>query len=133
MGIVVSTVYAIVNFYTPRGIGTVFSTYEPNKVEEGQKKVKESIPEATKDVLICTDALERIIVNDKHPKHTVVIGKQLTTSFKRKLQELLRSNADVFSLTYADMTWIPRTMVGGNPLNTEHMLNEYKHNQEKEA
>ncbi|GKE09326.1 hypothetical protein Tco_1412877, partial [Tanacetum coccineum] len=95
------------------------STYEPNKVEKGQKKVKETIPEVTKDVLNCVDAKERIIVNDKHPEQTVVIGKQLPTSFKRKLQDLMWCNADVFAWTYVDMTGIPRTiMVGGNPFNT---------------
>ncbi|GJV38128.1 hypothetical protein Tco_1410605 [Tanacetum coccineum] len=59
---------------------------------------------------------------------TVVIGKQLPTSFKRKLQELLRANTDMFAWTYADMTGIPKTiMVGGQPFNIEHKLNEYKH------
>ncbi|GKA87358.1 hypothetical protein Tco_0809122 [Tanacetum coccineum] len=69
-----------------------------------------------------------IVVNDKHPEQIVVIGKQLPTSFKRKLQDLLRSNADVFTWTYADMTGIPKTiMVGRKPFNTKHKLNEYKH------
>ncbi|GJU88007.1 reverse transcriptase domain-containing protein [Tanacetum coccineum] len=49
MGIVVSTIHAEVKFYTLRGIGTMFSTYEPNKVEKGRKKIKENVPEATKD------------------------------------------------------------------------------------
>ncbi|GJZ02351.1 hypothetical protein Tco_0520312 [Tanacetum coccineum] len=89
MGIVVSTIHAALKFHTPCVIATVFSTYEPNKVEEGQKKVKESVLEVTKYVLNCVDVEERIIVNDKHPEQTVVIGKQLPTSFKRKLQDLL--------------------------------------------
>nr|GEX72850.1 reverse transcriptase domain-containing protein [Tanacetum cinerariifolium] len=47
---------------------------------------------------------------------------------KKKLQDLLRSNTDVFAWTYVDMTRILRTiMVGGKPFNTEHKLNEYKH------
>ncbi|GJR96096.1 hypothetical protein Tco_0268270 [Tanacetum coccineum] len=74
-----------IKFHTPYGIGNVLSTYELNKVEEGQKKVMETIAEVTKDVLRCVDAEERIIVNDKHPEQIVVIGKQLPTSFKRKL------------------------------------------------
>ncbi|GJX27960.1 putative reverse transcriptase domain, ribonuclease H-like domain protein [Tanacetum coccineum] len=90
MGIIVSTIHAAIKFYTLCRIGTVFSTYKPNKVEEGQKKVKETIVEVTKDVLCCVDTEERIIVNDKHPEQTVVIGKQLPTSFKRKLQDLLQ-------------------------------------------
>ncbi|GJR66436.1 reverse transcriptase domain-containing protein [Tanacetum coccineum] len=94
MGIVVSTVHATIKFYTPCGIGNVFSTYELNKVEEGQKKVKETTPEVIKDVLSYVDAEERIVVNDKHPEQTVVIGKQLPTSFRRKLQDLLWFNTD---------------------------------------
>ncbi|GKE46197.1 hypothetical protein Tco_1477455, partial [Tanacetum coccineum] len=35
MGIVVSMIHAAIKFHTPCGIGTVLSTYEPNKVEEG--------------------------------------------------------------------------------------------------
>ncbi|GKA26047.1 reverse transcriptase domain-containing protein [Tanacetum coccineum] len=101
MGIVVSTIHASIIFYTPCVIGTVFSTYEPNKVEEGQKKVKETILEVTKD---------------------------LPTSFKRKLQDLLRSNTDVFAWTYVDMTGILRTIiVGGKPFNMKHKLNGNKH------
>ncbi|GJV94706.1 hypothetical protein Tco_1546283 [Tanacetum coccineum] len=98
MGIVVFTIHIAIKFHTSRGIDTVFSTYEPNKVEEGQKKQK------------------------------VVVGKQLPTSFEKKLQDLLRTIADVFARTYADMTGISRTiMVGGKLFNTEHKLNEYKH------
>nr|GEZ93957.1 reverse transcriptase domain-containing protein [Tanacetum cinerariifolium] len=101
---------------------------EPNKVEEGQKKVKESIPEVTKDVLSYVDKEERIVVHGKHPEQIVVIGKHLPTSFKRKLQDLFRSNADVFAWTCADMKRIPRTiMVGGKSFNTDHKVNEYKH------
>nr|GEY23622.1 hypothetical protein [Tanacetum cinerariifolium] len=80
-------------------IGIVFSTYEPNKVEEGKRKILE----VTKDVLSCVDVEERIDVKDKHPEQTVFIGKQLPTR-------------------------IPRTiMVARNPFNIEHKLNEYKH------
>ncbi|GJV59986.1 hypothetical protein Tco_1466086 [Tanacetum coccineum] len=112
----------------PRGIGTILSSYEPNKVEEVQKKIKESVLVAMKGMLSCTGAEERIVVNNQYLEQTVVIGKQLPTSFKRKLQELLRANADVFAWTYADMTGIPKTiMVDGQPFNTEHKLNEYKH------
>nr|GEV83674.1 reverse transcriptase domain-containing protein [Tanacetum cinerariifolium] len=90
----------------PCGIVTVFSTYEPNNVEEGQKKVKETTLEVLKDVLSCVDVEERVIVNDKHQEQIVVIGKQLPTSFKRKLQDLMRFNVDIFAWTYADMIGI---------------------------
>nr|GEV59167.1 hypothetical protein [Tanacetum cinerariifolium] len=98
MGIVVSTIHEAIKFHTPRGIGTVFSTYEPDKVGKGPKKLREAS------------------------------SKQLPTNFKEKLQDLLRSNVDVFAWTHADMTRIPRTiMVGEKPFNKEHKLNEYKH------
>ncbi|GJT77182.1 hypothetical protein Tco_1043907 [Tanacetum coccineum] len=99
MGIVVSTIPATIKFHTPRGIGTVLLTYESKKVEEGQKKVKETIPEVIKDFLRWVDTEERIIVNEKYPEQIVVFEKQLLTSFKRKLK----------------------------PFNTEQKLNEYKH------
>nr|GEW56919.1 Gag-Pol precursor [Tanacetum cinerariifolium] len=38
MGIVVSTIHAAIKFHTPHESGTVFSIYEPNKVEEGYTK-----------------------------------------------------------------------------------------------
>ncbi|GJT80562.1 reverse transcriptase domain-containing protein [Tanacetum coccineum] len=50
MGIVVSMIHAAIKFYTPCGIGIVFSTYDPNKVDKGQKKVKEIAPEVTKGI-----------------------------------------------------------------------------------
>ncbi|GJR54810.1 reverse transcriptase domain-containing protein, partial [Tanacetum coccineum] len=62
MGIVVSTIHAAIKFHTPCGIGTVFSTYEPNKVEEGQKKVKETVPETYADM---TGILITIMVGGK--------------------------------------------------------------------
>nr|GEZ62832.1 reverse transcriptase domain-containing protein [Tanacetum cinerariifolium] len=61
-------------------------------------------------------------------EQTIFIEKQLPTSFKRKLQDLLRSNGGVFAWTYVDITGILRTiMVEGKPFYTEHMLNEFKH------
>ncbi|GJS18292.1 hypothetical protein Tco_0412764 [Tanacetum coccineum] len=95
---------------------------------ERQKKLKESPSEVTKGVLSCVDAEERIVVNDKYPEQMVIIVKQLPPTFKKRLQDLLRLNADIFAWTYTDMMGIPRTiMVGGKPFNTKHKLNEYKH------
>ncbi|GJZ22894.1 reverse transcriptase domain-containing protein [Tanacetum coccineum] len=71
---------------------------------------------------------EEIVINDKYPDQTVFIGRQLATSFKKKLQDLLKTYANVFAWTYADMTRILRTiMVEGKPFITEHKLNELKH------
>nr|GEY93993.1 retrotransposon protein, putative, Ty3-gypsy subclass [Tanacetum cinerariifolium] len=70
----------------------------------GTEEGKENILEVMENVLSCVDAKERIIVNDKHPEQIVVIGKQILTSFKKKLQDLIRSNADVYARTYANMT-----------------------------
>ncbi|GKA63269.1 hypothetical protein Tco_0762875 [Tanacetum coccineum] len=128
MGIVVSMIHEAIKFHTPRGIDTIFSAYAPDKIEEGQKKFKEARLEIMKGFLSYVEAEERIVVSDKYPDQTIVIKKQLPTSFKKKLQDLLRSNINVFAWIYADMMGIPRTiMVGGKPFNTEHKLNEYKH------
>ncbi|GJZ98451.1 reverse transcriptase domain-containing protein [Tanacetum coccineum] len=64
----------------------------------------------------------------KNLDQTVTIEKQLPKHFKKELQNLLKSNADVFAWTHADMTGISRTiMVEGKPFNTKHKLNEYSH------
>ncbi|GKC16480.1 hypothetical protein Tco_1013262 [Tanacetum coccineum] len=97
-------------------------------VNELGKKLKENLSKVEKGVLSSVDAEEWIVINVKHPEQTIVIGKKLLTSFKRKLQDLLRSNADVFAWTYAKITGIPRTiMVEGKPFNTKHRLYEFKH------
>ncbi|GJZ34354.1 hypothetical protein Tco_0580171 [Tanacetum coccineum] len=128
IGIMVSTIHKAIKFNTPSGIGIVFSTYEPNKVEERQNKLKETLLETAKGVLSCMDAEERIVVNNKYPEQTIFMGKQLPTNVKRKLQDLLRSNTDVFAWTYADMTRILRTiMVKWKPFKTDHKLNEHTH------
>ncbi|GKB32330.1 hypothetical protein Tco_0871731 [Tanacetum coccineum] len=68
MGIVVSTVHEAIKFHTHNEISTVFSMYEPNKIEERQKKLKETLLEVMKGILSCVDAKERIVINDKHPE-----------------------------------------------------------------
>ncbi|GKE61168.1 hypothetical protein Tco_1511535 [Tanacetum coccineum] len=128
MGILVSIIHGAIKFHTPKGIGTMLSTYKPPERDERKKKSKATCSEITKNVLSCKDAEERIIVNTNYPEQTVAIGRQLLTSIKERLQKLIIPNVDVFAWTYADMTGIPRTiMVGGKSFNTEHKLNEYNH------
>ncbi|GJZ22793.1 reverse transcriptase domain-containing protein [Tanacetum coccineum] len=125
MGIVVSTIHGAIKFHTTKGIGTVFSTYEFDKVKEGMKKTPLA---SEKGVFSCTTAEEKVVVNNKYPEQTVTIEKQLPEHFKGRLRDLLRANADVFAWTHADMIGIPRTItVKGKPFNTEHKLNEYSH------
>ncbi|GJY15601.1 hypothetical protein Tco_0386023 [Tanacetum coccineum] len=125
MGIVVLTIYEAIKFHTEKGIGIVFST---NKVDEGAKRARRIHATNKEWILSCINAEEKIIVNDKYPDQTVTIGRQLPNHFKKELQNLLKSNADVFAWTHADMTGIPRTiMVEGKPFNTKHKLNEYSH------
>ncbi|GJV13602.1 hypothetical protein Tco_1355143 [Tanacetum coccineum] len=72
---------------------------------------KETSQEATKDTLSCMNVEEEIVINDKYPDQTVIIGRQLPTSFKKRLRDLLKTNADIFAWTYSDMTGIPRTIM----------------------
>nr|GEZ83004.1 hypothetical protein [Tanacetum cinerariifolium] len=58
----------------------------------------------TKGVLSCTNAKEKIIVNNKYPEQTVTIKKQLPEHFKERI-----------------------IAVNEKPFNTEHKLNEYSH------
>ncbi|GJV71970.1 hypothetical protein Tco_1491965 [Tanacetum coccineum] len=111
MGIVVSTIHRAVKFHTPEGVGIVLSTYEPDKTGEGQKKLKETSEEATKDILSCMNAVKEVVINDKYLDQTVIIGRQLPTSLKKRLQDLLKASTDIFAWTYADMTRIPRTIM----------------------
>ncbi|GJR27522.1 hypothetical protein Tco_1103754 [Tanacetum coccineum] len=107
MGIVVSTIHGAIKFYPIEGIGTVFSTYESDKVKEGVKKIRETPPASEKGIFSCTTTEEKLVVNNKYPEQTVTIGKQLPKHFKGRLRDLLRTNADVFAWTHADMTGIP--------------------------
>ncbi|GJS47142.1 hypothetical protein Tco_0597263 [Tanacetum coccineum] len=125
IGIVVSTIHGAIKFHTEKRIRTVFSIDEVNKVA---KRARE-IPTTNKErILSCVNAKEKIIINDKYPDQTVTIGRQLPNHFKKELQNLLKSNTNVFAWTHADMTGILRTiMVRGKPFHTEHKLNEYNH------
>nr|GEW80627.1 hypothetical protein [Tanacetum cinerariifolium] len=89
IGIVVSTIHGAIKFHTLSRIDTIFSTYEPNATEERQKKLKETPSKVMKGVLRCVYVEERIVVNDKYSKQTVIIRKQLPASFKKRLQYLL--------------------------------------------
>ncbi|GJU17395.1 reverse transcriptase domain-containing protein [Tanacetum coccineum] len=81
-----------------------------------------------KRVFSCTKIEEKVVINDKLLEQIVTIRKQLPEHFKERLWDLLRSKADVFTWTHADMMGIPRTiMIKGNPFKTKHKLNEYNH------
>nr|GEW47232.1 transposon Ty3-G Gag-Pol polyprotein [Tanacetum cinerariifolium] len=123
--ILMRTIHGAIKFHTKKEIETVLLTNEAN---EGTKKAKR-IPATSKErVLSCVNFEEKIIVNDKYPDQKVTIEKQLPDHFKKELQNLLKSNADVFAWTHAYMTGILRTiMIEGKPFNTEHKLNEYSH------
>ncbi|GJR81763.1 reverse transcriptase domain-containing protein, partial [Tanacetum coccineum] len=125
IGIVVSMIHEAIKFHTKKGIGTVLSA---DKTDEGTKRARKILATNEERILRCVNAEENIIINDKYPDQTVTIGKQLPEHFEKELQNILKSNADIFAWTHVDMTEIPRTiMVEGKPFNTEHKLNEYSH------
>ncbi|GJU15991.1 reverse transcriptase domain-containing protein [Tanacetum coccineum] len=128
MGIMVSTIHEAIKFHTTKGVRTVFSTYESDKVIEGIKKVRET-PSASKKGVFSYDVTEeKVIINNKYPEQTITIERQLPEHFKGRLRDLLRANANVFAWTHVDMTAIPRTiMVEGKPFNIEHKLSEYSY------
>ncbi|GJV74725.1 hypothetical protein Tco_1506309 [Tanacetum coccineum] len=104
-----------------KGIRTVFSTHESDKIKEGIKKVRETPPVSIKGVLSCAKAKEKVVINDRYPEQTITNGKQLQKHFKERLRDLMRSNANVFAWTHADMMRIPRTiMIKGKPFKIEH-------------
>ncbi|GJS79644.1 reverse transcriptase domain-containing protein [Tanacetum coccineum] len=125
MGIVVSTIHGAIKLHTKKGIIIVLSADE---TDEGTKRARKILSTNEERVLSCVNTEEKIIVNDKYLDQTVTIEKQLPEHFKKELQNLLKSNTDVFAWTHADMTGIPRTiMVEEKPFNMEHKLNEYSH------
>ncbi|GJS98565.1 reverse transcriptase domain-containing protein [Tanacetum coccineum] len=110
------------------GIDIVLSQYNPRDPEEERRATSEEHQEEVKDILSCVDAEERIVVNDQYPEQKIVIGRQLPTKIKIRLQGLMRAYADVFAWTTAHMTGVPRTIIiGGEAFNTEHRVNELKH------
>ncbi|GKB52356.1 hypothetical protein Tco_0903109 [Tanacetum coccineum] len=127
-GIVVSIIHGAIKFYTSQGISTALSQYNPKEPEEEQRATSEEHQEKVKCILSCIDTGERIVVNDQHPKQTIAIRRQLPTKTKIRLQDLLRTYADVFAWTTAHMTGVLRTVtIGGEAFNTEHRINELKH------
>ncbi|GJV84243.1 hypothetical protein Tco_1524141, partial [Tanacetum coccineum] len=125
MGIVVSMIHGAIKFHTKKGIEIILLADETDK---GTKRARKILATNEERVLSCVNAEEKIIINDKYPDQTVTIEKQLPEHFKKELQNLLKSNEDVFAWTHADMTGIPRTiMVEGKPFNTEHKLNDCSH------
>ncbi|GJX28244.1 hypothetical protein Tco_0830407 [Tanacetum coccineum] len=125
MGIVVSTIHGAIKFHTKKRTRTILSADE---TDEGKKRARKILAINEEWVLSCVNFEEKIIVNDKYHDQMVTIRKQLPEHFKKELQNLLKSNADVLAWIHAEMIGIPRTiMVEGKPFNTEHKLNEYRH------
>nr|GEU83467.1 reverse transcriptase domain-containing protein [Tanacetum cinerariifolium] len=60
MGMVVSTIHGPIKFYTTKGIETMFSTHESDKIDG------ETSPANTEGVLSCTNTEEKIIVSSKY-------------------------------------------------------------------
>ncbi|GJW27492.1 hypothetical protein Tco_0044367 [Tanacetum coccineum] len=140
MGIVVSIIHATIKFHTPYRIDTVPSSYESNKIKEGEKKIKETILEAKKDVLICVDAEEKVIVNDKYPEQTTYAD--ITNEYKhiKPVKQKKRGLGpdcneaackEVYELTKArilqkvkDQTWVANPFMA--PESIDMMLNPKK-------
>ncbi|GKC45137.1 hypothetical protein Tco_1062859 [Tanacetum coccineum] len=107
---------------------SLLTVLSADETDEGTKRDRKILATNEERVLSCVNSEEKIIVKDKYPDQTKTIEKQLPEHFKKELQNLLKSNADVFAWTHADMTGIPRTiMVEGKPFNMEHKLNEYNY------
>ncbi|GJY66135.1 hypothetical protein Tco_0468373 [Tanacetum coccineum] len=68
-----------------------------DKTDERTKRARKILATNEEWFLSCVNAEEKIIINDKYPDQTVTIEKQLPEHFKKELQNLLRSNADVLA------------------------------------
>ncbi|GJW84784.1 reverse transcriptase domain-containing protein [Tanacetum coccineum] len=73
----------------------------------------EGAPSATKPII---EERIKVVINQKYPKQTVMIGSTLTEEGRNKLYGLLQRNLDIFAWKPADMTSVPRHIA-------EHRLN----------
>jgi hypothetical protein len=72
-----------------------------------------------KHIMERMEAEEQIVINHSYPEQKVMIGKQLPTTFKKKLEKLLKAYKDVFAWKYSDITGVPKTLIIKNKsLNT---------------
>lgn len=128
MGIVVSTVHATVKFQTTHGIGTIFSSYDEGDIQEDRRRKEKRNQKSTKHITEHVEAEEQIVINNSYPEQKVMIGKKLPTTFKKRLERLLKAYEDVFVWKYSDITGVPRSLIiDGKSFSMEHKLNESKH------
>ncbi|GKD16161.1 hypothetical protein Tco_1205319 [Tanacetum coccineum] len=97
MGIVVSTIHGAIKFHTAKGIGTVFSTHEPNKIKKGEEKT--------------------VTIGKQLPKHF----KERLRDLLRTNADVF---AWTYSYMTGIPRTI---MVEEKPFNREHNLNKYNH------
>jgi hypothetical protein len=74
MGIVVSTMHAIVKFQTANGVGTIFSSYHEGKHQEAQKNKEESNRKRTMDIREGSHSKEHVALDESHSVRKVEMG-----------------------------------------------------------
>ncbi|GKE05933.1 hypothetical protein Tco_1397951, partial [Tanacetum coccineum] len=69
-----------------------------------------------------------MVINEKYPEQKITIGRQLPTRIKIRLCDLLKRYIDVFALTSAHITGVPRVlMIRGETFNIKHRINVFNH------
>ncbi|GJS93837.1 reverse transcriptase domain-containing protein [Tanacetum coccineum] len=119
---ILSTIYRMVKFLTPRGIATLVSQtpiiFECRR--EGKKQAIEQPEETEPQEKV--SLIEQVLVNPAYPEQLVVIGKDLSPEGSMQLKNLLKRNKDIFAWEPADMTGVLKTIINhslnANPLVT---------------
>nr|GEU67667.1 reverse transcriptase domain-containing protein [Tanacetum cinerariifolium] len=114
---------------SPKEVGprVIMSEYQDVRRCKKVKRLRESLTEAPLEVSECVNTEEKVIINQRYPEQAIVIGRQLTTHFKKELLKLLKDNADIFAWEYSDMKGILITLkIRNEAFVTEHKLQENK-------
>nr|GEX00201.1 reverse transcriptase domain-containing protein [Tanacetum cinerariifolium] len=113
-----STVHSMVKFPTPRGIATLVTRTmiisECRRLEKKQM-VEREVDQNTRpneEGSVRVDLTEQTLVKPSYPDQLVTIWGNLSEGCKRQLKALLRESMDVFAWEPADMTGIPKRIIG---------------------
>nr|GEW81050.1 reverse transcriptase domain-containing protein [Tanacetum cinerariifolium] len=106
-----SIIHAMIKFPTPKGVATLVTrtliTAECRRLEKKQM-VEEVSPEEKGEVAVTKE----VLVNPSFLDQIVTISRGLSEAGRDQLKCLLKDNVEVFAWEPADMTGVPRRIIG---------------------
>ncbi|GJW78198.1 reverse transcriptase domain-containing protein [Tanacetum coccineum] len=67
IGIVVSIIHGAIKFHMPNDVGTIFSEHNSQRLMEEEGNSTNNGQGDAKDILICIDTKEKIVIDDEYP------------------------------------------------------------------